>query len=73
MIEPQEEDRLKELIQIGEQILKANNAGVREIKVIANDFVATRDGVGILFLSTNDFEEFKKRQDPTKNIYDESM
>lgn len=56
----------EELKHLSEQILKASNSGVHEIKVFPNDAV-THDGVGILFLSTRDFEEFKKRQDPTKN------
>lgn len=57
--------RFDELLKITEQVLKVNNAGVKEIKVIASDIVTT-DGTGLLFLSKKDFDEFKKIKDPTK-------
>lgn len=54
------------LMQISEQVLKANHAGVHEIKVSPSDVVTT-DGIGMLFLSTRDYEMFKKIKDLTKD------
>lgn len=50
----------EDLNNISEQLQKKENAGLHEIKVFPNDVIA-QDGVGILFLSTRDYDKFKQK------------